>query len=153
MKTKSPKQKELDSYKDAVWDYMLEHCDITENGSFFIKFHTSTRRAFEGHVNSRWKNNYHRRDERLNLSHIQKDKDAQSKREAHQSRKAFKKRSYKLTKEESKRVQKALARQKELQQMNPINRFIHRSLCDLLHKKWYNKVKRYVNIAIKNKES
>jgi len=48
-------------YKDAVWDYLLEHSDITKGGSLFVKFHTKSRSTFEGHVNSRI-GGYHRGD-------------------------------------------------------------------------------------------
>jgi hypothetical protein len=38
---------ELASYQDAVWSYLLEHCDLTEDGALFVKFHTSDRATFE----------------------------------------------------------------------------------------------------------
>lgn len=55
---------ELESYKDAVWDFLLEHCDITDGGALFIKFHTDGRANFERRVKARWKYGYHREDVR-----------------------------------------------------------------------------------------
>jgi hypothetical protein len=70
-------------YKDAVWSFILEHCDITSNGSLFIKFHTDNRQNFEKRVWARYKHNYHREspEEKQKLSiqikdQRQKEKDA-----------------------------------------------------------------------------
>lgn len=78
---------ELQAWKDAMWDYVLEHSDLTERGSFFVKFHTKTRAQFEGHVSARMKG-YHRRDARSNFTNEQKERDAHARRTAHESRKA-----------------------------------------------------------------
>ena len=56
---------DIRGYKQAVWDYFMEHCDITPNGSYFIKFHTDNQRNFENHIIGRWKHNYHRDDPRV----------------------------------------------------------------------------------------
>ena len=48
-------------YQDAVWDYIMEHCDITESGIYFVKFHTKNRKQFEGHIFNRV-DGYHRED-------------------------------------------------------------------------------------------
>jgi len=56
------KDEELASYKDAVWSYLLEHCDLKKNGTLFVKFHTQDRATFEKHIKSRWKYGYHRGD-------------------------------------------------------------------------------------------
>lgn len=53
--------KELQRYKDAVWSYVLEHSDLTPEGKFFVKFHTSGRPNFEDHVFARM-GGYHRGD-------------------------------------------------------------------------------------------
>ena len=55
---------ELTTYKQAVWDFLLEHCDITPNGSLFIKFHASSRNNIEKRIKARWKYKYHREDVR-----------------------------------------------------------------------------------------
>lgn len=60
--TKAEESELLASYKDAIWSYLLEHCDLTPNGALFVKFHTSDRATFERHVRARWKRNYHRGD-------------------------------------------------------------------------------------------
>jgi hypothetical protein len=54
--------KQLQAYKDAVWSYLLEHCDLTERGHLFVKFHTNSREEFEKHVAARWLYGYHRGD-------------------------------------------------------------------------------------------
>ena len=48
--------------KDAQWDYLLDHADVTPSGKYFIKFHTDNRATYEKHVAARWKHNYHRND-------------------------------------------------------------------------------------------
>jgi hypothetical protein len=55
-----PEQGQLDSYKNAVWSYLLEHCDLERSGALFVKFHTNDRVTFEKHVKARWKHGYHR---------------------------------------------------------------------------------------------
>jgi hypothetical protein len=52
---------DLTSYKDAVWDFLLEHSDITHGGALFAKFHTSHRADFERRIKARQKG-YHRKD-------------------------------------------------------------------------------------------
>jgi hypothetical protein len=59
MESKSHKQLELAVYKEAVWDYLLDHSDILEEGVMFVKFHTASREEFESHVKARAKG-YHR---------------------------------------------------------------------------------------------
>lgn len=132
---------DIESYKDAVWDYMLEHCDITDNGSFFVKFHTKNRIVFEKHIKARWKYNYHRRDERLNLSHTQKEIDARSRQEAHTSRKASKLNKYSLSKKQQRAVREALAKQKAEQDRK---HFIHNKVMQPLAQLCYAIYKIYV---------
>lgn len=45
--------------EDAIWDYIMEHSDVTHNGTIFVKFHVTTKKKFFGHVISR-ANGYHR---------------------------------------------------------------------------------------------
>lgn len=40
----------------------MEHCDLTAGGDYFVKFHTSGKSVFEGHVNARWTGKHHRGD-------------------------------------------------------------------------------------------
>lgn len=56
---------DIQGYKDAVWDFLMEHSDLTERGSIFVKFHIGDRRNFENRVLSRWRFNYHREDPRI----------------------------------------------------------------------------------------
>lgn len=51
----------IQEYKDAVWAYLMEHCDIMESGALFVKFHTDGRIHFERRIRSRVKG-YHRTD-------------------------------------------------------------------------------------------
>lgn len=53
---------DIQKYKDAVWDFLMEHSDILESGAVFVKFHTSGRRNFENRVIGRLKYGYHRGD-------------------------------------------------------------------------------------------
>ncbi len=59
----SPKtHAEIDKYKDAVWAFIVEHCDVTESGKLFVKFHMDNRKNFENRVWARYKYEYHRED-------------------------------------------------------------------------------------------
>ncbi len=53
---------DIKGYQSAVWDFLLEHSDITPTGKIFIKFHTDGQKNFENRVLARWKYNYHRED-------------------------------------------------------------------------------------------
>lgn len=53
----------LEAYQQAVWDYVLEHGDITPSGALFVKFHTESKTQLEGHIYSRVRG-YHRLDAR-----------------------------------------------------------------------------------------
>lgn len=55
------KNEELEKYKTAVWDFMLEHCDIQKSGAFFIKFHCDGQKNFENRIAARLRG-YHRTD-------------------------------------------------------------------------------------------
>jgi len=136
---------ELESYKDAVWDYMLEHCDVTSRGSFFVKFHTSGRVEFQKHIRGRWKYNYHRKDERMDFTHLQKEKDATARKAAHQSLKLSKRHQNKKRKQE-------MADERHIESLPPFIRFIHMQLMQPLAQKWYTYIKNYVNIAKTTKE-
>jgi hypothetical protein len=97
-------------YQEAVWDYLMEHCDITPGGSFFIKFHTDGRSNFEKHVKARWKYNYHREDV------ITKKELAQDKKERTQAEKLAKKEAF----ETGKRTRRA-ERMRTLQAVKILN--------------------------------
>jgi hypothetical protein len=63
----------LKSYRDAVWSYLLEHCDLTKHGALFVKFHTSNRATFEKHIRARLKYGYHRGDPAAkNRTHVER---------------------------------------------------------------------------------
>lgn len=51
---------DITGYKKAVWDFLLEHCDMLPSGALFVKFHIDSRHTFENRVLGRWKHNYHR---------------------------------------------------------------------------------------------
>lgn len=48
-----------EQYKHAIWDYIMEHSEIEENGTIFVKFHVTTKSKFFGHIIARV-NGYHR---------------------------------------------------------------------------------------------
>lgn len=54
---------DLERFKQAWWDYLLEHCEIDHGGALFVKFHTKGRNQLEGHIWARAKG-YHREDPR-----------------------------------------------------------------------------------------
>lgn len=121
----------LKTYQDAVWSYMVEHCDVTENGSYFIKFHAKDRDSFERHIIGRWKYGYQRKDDRTNFTVKQKEADATARKEAHEARKAVKKRKY----DEAKRKR----RQQQEHTTQGIKGFVHSRIIQPVAKWWYNK--------------
>lgn len=74
----SKKSLTLQAYQDAVWDFLIEHSDVSSRGALFVKFHTSDRDNFEKRVRARAIHNYHRDDSRLKMT-------AQEKKDLHQS--------------------------------------------------------------------
>jgi len=74
---------ELEEYKDAVWQFILEHCDVTERGSYFVKFHCSSRRNFENRLKGRYLHNYSRTDHRTGETPQEKEQRATILREKH----------------------------------------------------------------------
>lgn len=63
----------LQAYQDAVWDFLIEHSDVSSRGALFVKFHTSDRENFEKRVRARAIHNYHRDDARLGLTTREKE--------------------------------------------------------------------------------
>lgn len=53
----------LKQYQRAVWEYLMEHCEVEADGTFFVKFHVRKRSVLEGHIISRWQG-HHREDPR-----------------------------------------------------------------------------------------
>lgn len=101
MKTakKSNKKEDLKSYRQAVWDYVVEHSDLTPNGAYFVKFHVKNRNVFEGHVEARWKKNYHRNDDRLGgVSPREKERIASERAAAAEGKKKEKREKWKPAK-------------------------------------------------------
>lgn len=133
---------ELQSYKDAIWDYILEHSDITDGGSYFVKFHTTDRRNFENRILARWKYGYHRTDDRLKLDIRAKEKHATALRQAHLSRKESKQRKYILSRDEQRKAHEELERKRQedirVAAMKPLYRHIHTKIMQPLAQKWYN---------------
>ena len=66
--------KDINGYKAAVWDFLLEHSEITHSGNIFIKFHCDGKRNFENRVLGRWKHNYHREDVQSKAQKIEDQK-------------------------------------------------------------------------------
>jgi len=103
---------DIKGYQSAVWDFLLEHSDITESGKIFIKFHTDSQRNFENRVLSRWKYNYHREDVQKKAEKVIIVK------QKHKEESLQKKREYREKKK------KRLAELREQQKTVPIKDFI-----------------------------
>lgn len=99
--------KELEAWKDAYWDYLLEHSDITEGGALFVKFHTRSRRVFEGHVFARVRG-YHRGDPRA------REKEMEVKAVVKVKVKKMKHEKWKADKDERARVFRKVKRENDL---------------------------------------
>jgi hypothetical protein len=94
-----PNSNDLTTYKQAVWDFILEHSDITRGGAIFVKFHTSNRADFERRVYGRIKG-YHREDPGM------KEEIQLPKQQVFQATKKYKRTCYMLEKtERQKRVE------------------------------------------------
>jgi hypothetical protein len=93
----------LDSYKDAVWDFLLEHSDITRGGALFSKFHTSHRADFERRIHARLKG-YHREDPKT------KEQIKETHQQAFKATKKAKRERYILSREARLKVLKQIAR-------------------------------------------
>lgn len=52
----------LKEYKQAVWDYLIEHSDLQKSGALFVKFHTTDKGKFFRGINARFTHKYHRGD-------------------------------------------------------------------------------------------
>jgi len=55
------KRNAIEPYKDAVWTFLVDHCDVLENGVLFFKFHASGRFDIEKRIYARLKG-YRRND-------------------------------------------------------------------------------------------
>lgn len=53
---------EIKEYKDAMWSFLLEHCDILPSGTLFVKFHAKGRHDVEKRIRARLVYGYHRED-------------------------------------------------------------------------------------------
>lgn len=40
---------------NAMWQYLIDHADITNEGVYFIKFHTNSKEEFAKHIKARMK--------------------------------------------------------------------------------------------------
>lgn len=114
-------------YKDAVWDYLLEHSDITKGGSLFVKFHTKSRSVFEGHVNSRI-GGYHRGDP------VVREKILVEKTVQHVLTKKSKKEKWKATKEERFAAIQLVAIENKIRNYPPVIKQLARIYEKKMHK-------------------
>lgn len=46
---------ELEAFKQGLWVYLLDHCEIEKSGVMFVKFHSAGRNEFERKITSRAK--------------------------------------------------------------------------------------------------
>ena len=100
-------REDIDAWKQALWDFVLEHCEMLPSGTLFVKFHTSGRSDLEKRIRARWKYGYHREDVRgKEATHAEKQTVFQTeKKEKHDT--------WKASKEERRKVMDALKRQNE----------------------------------------
>lgn len=103
---------DIQQYKDAVWDFLLEHCDVLPSGSLFFKFHAKGRMDIEKRIYARQKG-YHREDVKA------KCEDHEVKREVFVEKKETKKINYLKDKEERRAKQKKI--KETLEQVKKLN--------------------------------
>lgn len=106
---------DIKGYQEAVWDFLMEHCEVLESGAIFIKFHTDGRQNFENRILSRWKYNYHREDPKAKYDL------ATSRRKVFEDRKAEKAERWRMAQAQRKALRKAICRVKRI---NAIRNFI-----------------------------
>lgn len=100
----SKESPELQAYKDAVWQFLIEHSDITDGGSLFVKFHTSGRRNFENRIKGRAVYGYERKDTRLNMTPKEKEELHLNLTKIKNDTKKTKREKWKASEEEKRRV-------------------------------------------------
>ncbi len=110
---------DIRGYQEAVWDFLMEHCEVLNSGAIFIKFHTDGRQNFENRILSRWKYNYHREDPKSKQSM------ALDRREHFQQQKAENQRKWE---EERKRRQCLRKAMRKAKRINRIKSFIAKIL-------------------------
>jgi hypothetical protein len=98
-----PNAHDLTAYQNAVWDFILEHSDITRGGALFVKFHTSHRADFERRITARLKG-YHREDPKA------KEQVKETRQQTFQTTKKQKRARYILSREEHLRALKVIER-------------------------------------------
>lgn len=108
---------DIKGYQDAVWDYLMEHCDITDKGAFFVKFHTDSKKDFLNRILGRWKYNYHRSDP------IVRHQIGQERKKKFLTEKEQKRQAYLQSKKERRAEQEAQKEKERLAQMNFKERF------------------------------
>lgn len=130
--------KDLEAYQDAVWDFVLEHCDVTDRGSYFVKFHTTNRSDLEKRIRARAKYNYHREDPRTGETHEQKELRATTRKEQHRVSKRMRRERWKAGTQERKRKLEAVKRQNERRRrwgkLSPVIEYIHNLYTTLTHR-------------------
>lgn len=147
MSKKSPREITLEEWKQAVWDYLLEHSDIADGGTLFVKFHTPTKAAFERRIKARV-NGYHRRDTRLNMDTREKEQLHLERTKVRLKTKKTKREQWKADQEERKRLLKQVAEQNRINAVvrrypKPIQPVVHR--CILIHATARTKVLLYIH--------
>lgn len=86
----------LDQWKQATWEFLLEHCDYLDSGAMFIKFHTQGRENLEKRIYARLRYKYHREDvvakeERITTRRDAFEKERREKKERYDREKARRK--------------------------------------------------------------
>lgn len=124
----SPKEKteqEFRDYKNAVWKFMLEHCDILPTGKIFVKFHTDGQQNFEKRIVARYIYHYHREDV------DSKQQVALEKRGEFLSEKQIKKQKYLADKTERRAKQNIIKKQmdevEKQNKMSPLRLWVYRN--------------------------
>lgn len=129
----------LEKYQDAVWDFMLQHSDVTDRGAFFIKFHASDRADFEKRVRARAIHGYHRMDTRTNETHIQKENRAKLVRVVSIHTKQVKREKWKATREEKRRILEEVRlkneRRRQWGKLFPVIEYMHTLYTTLTRRK------------------
>jgi len=109
----SKESSELQAYKDAVWQFLIEHSDITDGGSLFVKFHTSGRKNFENRIKGRAVYGYERYDTRLEMTPKEKEELHINLTKIKQDKKKTKREKWKASEEERKRIFAEVKRRNE----------------------------------------
>lgn len=107
---------ELAAFKQGLWVYLLDHCEIEKSGVMFVKFHSAGRSEFERKIASRARG-YFRNDP------VAKGAVAEKKHRVWIDEKKLKQQRYYISRQERLAALEIVKRRNEWRAMSPAQKF------------------------------